>query len=272
MRLRTMILGLLGLLVCTMAPNPMPEEFVHDFKRGIEDNPMLTLSGRSARTVTRADGQGLRVSLSEKRQNRSIIAITPQFTIEGDFDATLSYDFVSSVGPYSKSGVGIHFIVKTSGDDPQRLSITRSRKDGDGPETVKETFGANMTTTGADGKKKYDTTLKPASQKSGRLRIEQTGEQIKLLAADGPTASFNEVKTFNVGAGKIKSLKIECMAPEGGVDVRLIELAVHAESLGNKSSTVDDSAGLSMWIWVMAAVLVISSGIGVWWFIARRKA
>ena len=272
MRLRTMILGVFGLLVCTMAPKPMPEEFVHDFKRGIEDNPMLVLSGRSARTVTRVDGQGLRVSLSEKRQNPSIIAITPRFTIQGDFDATLSYDFVSSVGPYSKSGVGIHFIVKTLGDDPQRLSITRSRKAGDKAEAVKETFGANSTTIGADGKKTYDTTLKPASQKSGRLRIEQTGEQIKLLAADGPTNSFNEIKTFHIGAEKIKSLKIECMAPEGGIDVRLVELVVHAESLGNKSSTVDDSAGIAMWIWVTAAVLVIIAGIGVWWFMIKRKA
>lgn len=274
MRLRAGTLGIAScLLVCVMAPNPMPEEFVHHFKQGVDGNPMLTMTGPAARTVALPDGQGLRVTLPAKRQKQDPISITPRFTIKGDFEATLSYDFISSEEPLPQSGVGIHFSVKVVGDNPQAVSITRLRKPKGGKQSLNETFGANVITPGPDGKDKYDTKILSATHKSGRLRIERTGEVIKLLAADGPKTPFQEVRSVSIGTGSVESMKIQCMASTGGVDVRFVELVVRAESLGNEPATVTPPSGSSTWIWVAVGVIVIA-GVGsvVWWMRSRRRA
>lgn len=274
MRLRAGTLGIvICLLVCVMAPNPMPEEFVHHFKQGVDGNPMLVLTGPAARTVARPDGQGLRVTLPAKRQKQDPISITPRFTIKGDFEATLSYDFLSSEDPLPKSGVGIHFSVKVVGDNPQGVSITRLRKPGDGKKSLNETYGANMITPGPDGKDKYDTKVLPATHKSGRLRIERVGEVIKLSAADGPKAPFQEIRSVSIGTGSVESMRVQCMASTGGVDVRFVELVVRAESLGNEPVTVTPPSGSSKWIWVAAGIIVIAGvGSAVWWLRSKRRA
>lgn len=273
MRLRVVTLGsVMGLLVCVMASHRMPEEFVYHFRQGIDNNPMLALSGPAARSVTRSDNQGLRITLAAKRQNIDPISITPRFTIRGDFEATLSYDFLASENPLPPSGVGIHFSGKVVGANCKGVAITRLRKPSDGEPPWKETFGANVITPGPDGKDQYDTQVLPATHTSGRLRIERTGAVITLLAADGPQTSFREVRSVPIGTGLVESLKIQCMAPTGGVSVRLVELVIRAEALGNEPATATVPSGSSPWLWVAVGAVVIA-GIGgaAWWRLPRRR-
>lgn len=210
------------LLVCVMAPNPMPEEFVHHLKQGVDGNPMLVLTGPAARTVARPDGQGLRVTLPAKRQKQDPISITPRFTIKGDFEATLSYDFLSSEDPLPKSGVGIHFSVKVVGDNPQGVSITRLRKPGDGKKSLNETYGANMITPGPDGKDKYDTKVLPATHKSGRLRIERVGGGYQTVGRRWPQSSVprNPVGLHRDGERGIDEGSVHGFDRRGGRAVR----------------------------------------------------
>lgn len=262
-----------GFVIACVAANPMPAEFAYSFRNGVSDHPLLKLTGPAARQVAKPDGKGLRISLSGKRKDMSgSIAVGPAFTIRGDCEITLGYDALTTEGDLPPNGAGLHFVVKVDGPEAQAVSITRLRKPGPDGQPPVETLGANVITRGPDGKEKYSTKVLPAAAKSGRLRFEREGGLMRMSAADG-TGPFQVIREAPVGTGDLHSLTARCGSSTGGLDVRLVDLTVRAESLGNEATSVEPDRGWPTWLKVTGVLLgLVVGGVALRWYLARRRA
>lgn len=253
--------------------DPMLDEFSYAFSRGVDEHPVLRLSGPGASRAARPDGRGLHVILaSDRKEKAGHISVTPAFVIRGDCEATLGFELISTGGPLPQNGAGIHFVVKTDGDSPARVSVTRLRKPGNGGQLAVDTYGANLITKGTDGNDKYDTKVISALSTIGRLRIERRGSIATLSAADGLTAPFRVIREIQVGSGQLESLSARCVATSGSAEVRLIDLKVRAEALVNESTTSRPTSRRPTWIWWSSGLAgVAATAVLVFWYRRRQK-
>jgi hypothetical protein len=248
---------LLVAAVVAVAAKPMPEEFSHQFRTGVADDPALRLTGPSAKQVAKPDDRGLRITLSSQRKDKSAIAVNPVLAMRGDCDVTLGFDLLSTEGPLSEqTGAGIVLMVKVAGSDGQAVAVSRLRRPGKDGRGAVDTFGASLVTRG-----KYDTKKIPALAPSGRIRLERDGGVVKVSVADGTDAEFKLIREIPVGTADLYSLSAQCRAASGGVDARFVDLTVRAESL------IDETAvrhrGRYWWVlWVIGAVVLV--GVTAW--------
>lgn len=253
-------------VVAVVAAKPMPEEFSYQFRKGVAD-PALRLTGPSAKQVAKPDDRGLRITLSSQRTNKSAIAVNPNFAMRGDCEVTLTFDLLSTEDPLSEQmGAGIVLTVKVAGSERRAVALSRLRRPGKGGQGTVDTFGASLITR-ENGKEKYDTKKVPATDNSGRLRLERHGEVVKVSVADGADGEFQLIREITVGKADLHALSFQCRATSGGVDARFVDLTVRAESLIDEAA-VTSPPSFPRWLpWVLGVVALV--GV-VGWFLRYR--
>src|SRR5438874_2079608 len=115
------------LTVSLVAANPMPDEFSFSFRSGVENHPIFVFTGPGARQACKTDPRGLRIRLSPDRKSTNPVGVGPSFTIRGDFQATLGFEFLSTQEPLPSDGAGIRFGVKLETQDSRGIAVTRLR-------------------------------------------------------------------------------------------------------------------------------------------------
>lgn len=266
---KSWLLSLAAIATTTPAlAKPMPDEFSYHFRNGVVGHTVLRLTGPNHRQVVKSDGEGLRITLPKTRQGSTgSIVVSPAFGLRGDCEVTLGFDLLSTEDPLPRwTGAGVVLMVEVAGPDRRAVSLSRLRwpgKDGGGPT---DTFGASLITR-AGGQDKYDTTKIPAASTTGRLRLERDGEVMRLSVADGAGGAFRLLREIPVGTADLHSLTAECRAASGGVDARLVDLNVRAESLIDEA-VVTAPPRRFRWVPWAAGAVVLAGGVG--WLLRRR--
>jgi len=258
-----------------VAAKPMPDEFSHQFRNGVASNLTFRASGLDVKQVAKTDGQGLRITLSSKRQDKTgMLAIRSAFGMRGDCEMTLGFDLLSTENPLQQSGAGIVLMVEVAGPEGWAVALSRFRWPGKDGRPPVDTFGASLITRKDGGDTydtsgdTYDTKRVPATANSGRLRLERNGEVVKVLVADGANAEFKLIREIPVGTSDLHSLSAQCQAKNGGVDVRFTDLTVRAESLIDEAAVTH--RGRFRWVpWAIGAVVLV--GVAAWLLLRRTR-
>ena len=85
--------------------------FYQDF-RGGQLHPAIALSGPGADRVVTSDRNGLRIRIPKNHHNpRTIIGVSPTFTLGGDFAVTIGYEFLSADVGSVDAGVNLRVLI-----------------------------------------------------------------------------------------------------------------------------------------------------------------
>jgi hypothetical protein len=107
-----MAFGWLGLLQIVAQKQPEPQELLfkdvyQDFRGGAKVQPPLVLVGPDAEVVTRAENEGVRITLPAERKKTDRVGIQLNSHLRGNFEITTSYEILQADQPTKGHGVGV---------------------------------------------------------------------------------------------------------------------------------------------------------------------
>jgi hypothetical protein len=248
-----------------------------DFRRPLDDLPLLTVFGPDAAAVVHNDAQGLRIRLPAGRTDCRNVGVELPVRIRGDFDVDLGFELlaIGDAVPNPAAGVQMRLVF----DDPAMPLVALARfRNRYPPQRAPlfgvvghdgETFAAYRITILPDWKEKPRGIDVRANEPRGRLRLIRTGPQLDSYVSDGDSP-YRLIQSELVGATDIKS--IQAFAFSGwapvAVDVRFSDLQVNVEAFA------DELPGRVQWSrgWLAAGLLlalIVTVGLG---FLTLRRA
>lgn len=284
-RHRELVMAVLaGILASVAEAADPPQEVNFQFRNGLENQHLLKLFGPNPNQAAKSDAGGLRINLPAERPKLSPVGVESRFGLRGDFEVTLTYELLAASPPPPPIGAGVTLLLRFDRPSAVTVNLTRMRKAASGkgkPDT--DTFGAILTTSGPDGKPRYDVVTSPAASGRGQLRMTRSGETLRFLVSDGPGKAFQEIRTLPVGKDDVKVLRAQCGTGEkpGSVDARLVALDVRADQLPTRADQVPNQAapstggGSRSSIWVrlgMGVGVLLAGAASCLWLVRRRHA
>ena len=211
---------------------------------------------------------GLRITLPADQRRPEPVGITLGFPTKGDFEITVSYELIDVPRPTAGFGSGFELYVKTNGPAQDAIGYYRFTR----PSGLMA-YGCARLTTFPDGRRGIppgvDSSDKPATGTSGKLRITRSGSTAVLSAAEGSSSDFDEKFRMELGSDDVAMVRLAANPGNASnpVDMRLIDFRVGPISRDAGSSLAAQSMD---WWWIALLVvlaLTIAGGI-IWW---RKK-
>lgn len=258
-----------------------PEKMVYqDFRNKRPLLPSLDLIGSGVEDETRAEAEGLRITLPAERAVHRPTEVAATFVISGDFEITGTYEFLSGARPKKGYGAGVHLNIADSDERIKFAQVRRGLMPREG-----SVHGATFWLK----KKDYQERWKPSEAKAGQLRLTRIGASLRYLVSDAPGEKFREI-WFQEDFGKDDIEHVRYGVSDSGepgnpVDARLIDLRIRmGRTLADKAfdpaplappeplvELLADPAALPHgFLLAIGAMLALSLGLGVWFYLRRR--
>ncbi len=243
-----------------------PDDFYQDFRGGRFQDALFQKVGRDPGRQVRPEAGGLRITLPAGPQSYPQTGILPRFQVRGDFEITLSYDILALEPPKTGYGSGVMLWIQ-AGEKQGTAAIARRHR-------VKEgsVYVADRATEQANGPPQHDEQFFSTRTKSGKLRLQRSGETIHYLVAKGASESFQELRQISFGTADLVAVRV--MADPGGsrstLDVLLKDLRFHTEKLPLAGGEKSERNWL-IWL-VVAGLLGFTIAMVLWWKRKHRLA
>jgi hypothetical protein len=202
-------------------------EFYHDFRKKGVPRATFDVSGPAHDKRVKSEPEGLRITLAgEKGIPTSVVGVAPQFRVRGDFEVTVGYELLSAEKPDAGFGVGVEVYLMT--ETPTKEAIAFDRRilpDG------RDVYACNHNTSDPKGRRLYATLeQKPASGKTGQIRMTRVGSKVAISVQDDIGKGFRVVHRVNLGPEELALLRVGANsgAAPFPVDVRIHDLRVRA--------------------------------------------
>jgi serine/threonine protein kinase/DNA-directed RNA polymerase subunit RPC12/RpoP len=244
---------------------PFPSEVYQDF-RG--DKPLissLTPDGPDFDALARPEDRGLRFTLPPTRSHIAPVGVAMKVGISGDFEITGTYELLTIDQPLRGHGVGVALNIGTKPDIRNFAKVGHFLRVGDGSVYLAETWDK-------DTPDAYQIQWLPTAARTGQLRLERVGSQVKFLVAEGPGDDFKELLQRDFGKEDVELVRfvVNNNGSPAGVDALLVDLKVRFGSPAPIESTAapGERKGWTLrlpWLAVPLLLLVL----GAW--LSRRK-
>ena len=188
----------------------------------------LHFAGPDIEHATKAEDEGLRITLPAERQNHWPVEVVLNFPATGDFEMTGTYELLSGERPATGYGVGVSLMLADNEKRKKWAKVSRLMRAKEGSVHLTEFWNP------------YHIESKKTEAKSGQLRLVRVGSSLRYLESDGPRQAFREIwyqKNFGtedmhyVGFGVSDSGE-----PGNPVDARLVDWRIRLGSIdGDKA-------------------------------------
>jgi hypothetical protein len=253
------------LLVCALGPTHGQEEkkelkvkFHHDLRVANLDHPML----RSFGPTLRWESGGARITLLAGKKEANTPGIATNFKIHGDFEITGAYEILNVDRPAEGYGVGVSLYAAIDPDTNDAISLARRlTKDGN------TAFLSNRMKRGAKAPDRVQSRASTAL--TGALRLKRVGSKIRFLVSEPGTTEFVQMAEEDFDSTDIRFIQFGGNAGNAtaGLDLRLLELTVHAEDLPGyeaaqpanpraPAANAEAVHGVTMSGWLIATILI----------------
>jgi WD40 repeat protein len=274
-----MACGWIGLLQIAAQKQSRPQEpafrdIYQDFRGGAGVQPPLVLVGPDAEAVTRAEKEGVRITLPAKRSKTDRVGIQLNSRIRGNFEITASYEILQADQPATGHGVGVELFVATVEPANKQLGLFRVSRVNEG-----EVHMSSLSPI-VDGQRQYLVRVFEASARAGRLRITRIGNEVILRVAEGDEKEFKELCREDLGPEMVNMIRVSAYTGHAqyAIDLRIKDLHVRplpaseASTLSALSSTLR-SSGKRGWLAAAAIVILTTAGavVAVWLIASRGR-
>jgi hypothetical protein len=244
-----------------------PEDFYQDFRKGRFRDALFQKVGGDPDRQIRPEERGLRIALPAGEKAWPQTGIAPRFQVRGDFEITMTCEILTLEPPASGYGSGIMLWIQAADNQgTASIALRRRVKQGRG-------YGTNRTVPQADGPAHNDEQFFPTSAKSGKLRLQRTGETLHYLIAEGAGEDFRELRETPFGTADLTTVRF--VADPGGsrskLDVLIQDVRFHTGELPLRGAEKTSRAWLG---WVVAAGVLGAGAVGgfLWRRRKRRQA
>ncbi len=207
-------------------PRPM-KEIYQDFRHAPLQEAFRLGGAPDANDVTRAEPDGLRITLPAVRRQHSPVEVRARFSLFGDFDVTGTYELLTAAEPAQGYGVGVALIIADSDKRDKFLKVSRLYR----PEAGSVYYCEFWT---RFPPKDFQSRAQPTKVRAGQLRLARDGARLRCLVADELGKDFSVLYELpNFGAEALAHLCFEVAdgnSPNNPVDARLIDLRVRTET------------------------------------------
>jgi hypothetical protein len=222
--------------------------------------------GTHPSSVVIRESNGIRLHLPAEPKGAKPTGLYSYFALAGDFEVSASYEAINLPPPTAGYGVGFGLAVETKGPDGD-VTVRRGvwDKEGAGLQVVRGKPDAA-------GVMKYEAKFFPVPAKSGRVILRREKANLLVLSAADYLDEPRELIKVPFTTKTVRTLLV--FADSGGsatvVDGRFTDLTVRAAEITGGIPKRDRDR-TPIWVIVLAIVLAISIGGGLWWFLSRRK-
>jgi LSD1 subclass zinc finger protein len=256
-----------------VTPGDLKAVFHQDLRNADLNNPILRPMGGGFRP----EAQGARITFIPGEDMPRASGLAPDFQVHGDFEITVSYQILKADKPDTGYGVGVNLYVAIDPDTDDAVSLAR-RTFVDG----KTVFISNRMTP-TNGKLRHATKMLPSVATTGKLRIRRVGSKVSFLVADGDSPDFAAVDERGFSSADIRFVQVGGSTGRArcGLDLRLLDLTIRAESLPGLAETgsdvpaasvpkVEGKGGLAAGL-IVGLVVTLSAGACLWFLFRRRR-
>jgi serine/threonine protein kinase len=245
-------------------PGAYPHEVYHDFRGGQGLPPPMKLIGPDAAAVTRAEAEGLRITLAADRQPahqpRPAVGVAPGFPLRGDFEITGTYELLSA--DRAAAGAGVAVGLNLAVEQPYKFAkVGRFVRAKQGNVHLAEVF-LKETPSGS----KMDE--EPTEARAGQVRAVRAGSTLRLLVAAPPGTDFREILRGEFGTEDVNVVRFIVNNNDSpvGVDARLVDLRIRWDGVARAGRGAAEAA--PRWRrWLLLALLFalgLLAAAGVW--------
>ncbi len=206
----------------------LPLLFRQDFRnQQIAGDSLKYLSAEAAKRC-KVEAEGLRISLLGKNGTLQKSGIQTRFGVQGDFDATVSYELLQAEWPRKGPGVGVRLIVAANTPSRGELMLGRmNRLDGLG-------YACNLSARDAEGKQQIRSEGFATEVRSGKLRLVRQGAIVTCLVAEEGFDRFRKLCERELGKEDLMNVRV--VADAGAADnppleIRIRDFEVRAEQV-----------------------------------------
>lgn len=244
-----------------------------DFRGSRGPQKPWKLFGPDAQRLSKPEENGWRITLPADRQNLEPVGLVMTDPVQGNFEITAGYEILQADRPTSGGGVGfeMYLMLATPSQDAIAFYRINRKEEGEGFLCVR------MKT--VEGERTHQGEIRPATSKTGQLRVVRQGNEVGFWVADGePT--FRELFRYDLGAADLKMVRLGAYTARTPypVDLRITDLKVAADqpAIDQPPRPAASSPGTPQSErrnWLVAAgiiaLLIILTFLGLW-FLARR--
>lgn len=233
------------------------EEFYQDFTGSKLTGSILQTVGNDPKHCILREPRGLRLVLPAKEQVASQTGFRPRFRLCGDFEVTVTYEFLKIEPPKEGQGPGLMLWID-GGPGVGTASVAHRLRPQEGM-----AYTVDRATRGEGGKLEHQGRAIANKTTSGQLSLRRTGEELYYLAA-GPNMSLQEIYKAPFGKGDLTGLRV--VADPGGsrsaLEVRLTEARFRAGEL--RMGGPREEKRRTPWLVGGAVLVTAAGGFGVW--------
>jgi hypothetical protein len=272
----------LCLLVCFFAGArraDAQQELYYPLK-GQDTASTVTRVGTNAEQFVRFEPDGTRISipgLSVKNQTQ--VGIATDVILHGDFEITVAFEMLQEPAPEQASDFGTRLSVIAGVESPNQsqAKLARAVRPKGGNQFL--AFSARWDAAkGTHEKRMKDY---PTASRSGRLRVVRSGPTLSFHAAEGSDGPFALLREYGFNTADLQGVQVlgSTGRPEAPLDVRITDLRIRADSLGNlpgdeKDARVTPVSDVPRRRWLavttVVLVLIVCTAVVGWLFNRRR--
>lgn len=246
------LLLVLGLCAASVPVELEASEFRHNFG-GASPHPALQVYGKDCNRFVKREDRGIRITLPRDREERSVVGVSPVFSLAGDFEVTFGYEILKAdAGKNGQVGVNLRLMA----GNPVRQVADMGHYCSEGNEYG---FVAKHTTDFDKEERQEDVQIYPTKTKLGSLRLERKGATLCYLVAEGRQKEFRELRQAEFISDDCK-IRLATIAGKGQTfDVRYLGVEVRADELPN--ALPEWTAKSRTWLWWLFGSVVAAGGV-----------
>ena len=184
---RTSVFAILLVLVASSAS---AEELSWDFRAGQFDSARWSLVGQRTEQLVKLGREGLGIELPGGPKKLPATGLASTFTLDGNFEVTLSLQALIMQTPEAGYGAGVGlYVMSEASPTRDAASLNRVRLT-DGTEVYTTFVGR---TAGKGRRQRQSQTFRsglPAPGSSGQIRVARTGERLSFAVSTAPRSTF----------------------------------------------------------------------------------
>lgn len=249
-----------------------PARFRRSFQQLAEIGTDLELFGLDPDQGVRCEPAGLRIVLPPGYPDeRPRTGIATTFGLQGDFDVAVSYDILQEPDAAdTEKQTRLTLALPLNTPSQHFATLSRTIMPGKGA-----SFLAMLTQRGRDSRPDVQYhNAHSARAKSGRLRLVRTGSSLFFYVADGRDGNYVLVDQAPFDGADVREVRIvgSTGGIKAGLDVRITDLQIDADSFGTGRPAGVESPGIRPWLaraLALVLLLLLTWGFGV--NITRRR-
>ena len=194
------------------------KEVYQDFRNKRPLLESLRLAGPDIASATKAEDEGLRITLPAERDHHWPVEVVLNFPATGDFEMTGTYELLAGERPAKGYGVGVSLMLADNEKRKKFAKVSRLMRAKEGSVHLTEYWTP------------YQVKSTKTEAKAGQLRLVRVGPSLRYLVSDGPGQAFREIwYQKNFGAEDLHYVRFgvtDSGEPGNPVDARLIDLRI----------------------------------------------